>query len=309
MAKTIFEQVIYFPWTLYTLFVHPKFAVHRVFGAIYLVQWFAALYFYFADYQWFKSSNLIWALPLNGVIQSLTATYYFSFLPKKVDPGYYSDKSSLSYDFVKENIFFAVILMFQWLYYSDNFYLLIRKSVTGEYLFVFFPYLFRSLVPKSSFRDALNDTRNKSAQNKTFYIVVTWVTKVFYVWAKHYIGFFMNYMRFMDRISAEQQYHMYFLLIFSACATTISMFLHTLKFKGYIGPKTSYLIYMASYLATFYSFVRIGDVFLTSPDLVLLTLGGVVLNFGPVWLQWSYQFVVAATLCAMREGFIQQWVL
>lgn len=268
MSKTAFQQVVHFPWTLYNLFVHPKFAVHRVFGFVYLIQWFSSLYYYYADYEWYVNSHLVWSLPLNGVIQSLTATYYFSFLPKKVDPGYYSDKSALSYDFVKENIFFAVLLMFQFLYYSDNFYGLIRKSVTGEYLFVFFPYLFRSLVPKSSFRDSLNDPRNKSAQNKTFYIVVTWVTKIFYVWAKHYIGFFMNYMRFMGRINAEQQYHMYFLLIFSACATTISMFLHTLKFKGYIGPKTSYLLYMASYLATFYSFVRIGDVFFTSPDLV-----------------------------------------
>ena len=268
MSQTLIQKVINFPWTVYHLFVHPKFAVHRVFGFVYLIQWFAALYYYFADYNWFKDSFLIWSLPLNGVVQSLTATYYFSFLPKKVDPGYYSDKSALSYDFVKENIFFAIILMFQWLYYSDNFYGAIKKSVTGEYLFVFFPYMFRSLVPKSSFRDALNDPRNKSVQNKTFYIIVTWITKIFYVWAKHYIGFFMNYMRYMNRINAEQQYHMYFLLIFSACATTISMFLHTLKFKGYIGPKTSYLIYMSSYLATFYSFVRIGDVFLTSPDLV-----------------------------------------
>lgn len=302
VKRTVLEEVIYFPRTCYNLFVHPKFAVHRVFGFVYLLQWFSALYLYFADYDYFIKSPLIWSLPLNGVIQSLTATYYFSFLPKKVDPGYYSDRSALSYDFVKENIFFAVILMFQWLYYSDRFYPGIKKSITGEYIFVFFPYFFRGLVPKSSFRDALNDTRNKSAQNKTFYIIVTWVTKVFYMWAKHYIGFFMNYLRFMGRVSAEQQYHMYFLLIFSACATTISMFLHTLKFKGYIGPKTSYLLYMASYLATFYSFVRIGDVFLKSPDLVLLTLGGMLLNFAPVWTQWGYQIFAAAFLYGMREG-------
>lgn len=268
MAKSIIEQIISFPLTCFGLFVNHKFSVHRAFGFIYLVQWTLALYCYFSDYEWFLGSSLVWSLPLNGVIQSLSATYYFSFLPKKVDPGYYSDKSALSYDFVKENIFFAVILMFQWLYYSNDFYSLIKKSITGEYLFVFFPYFFRSLVPKSSFRDSLNDPRNKSAKNKTFYIVVTWVTKVFYVWAKHYIGFFLNYMRFMNRINAEQQYHTYFLLIFSACATTISMFLHTLKFKGYIGPKTSYILYMASYLATFYSFIRIRSVFYTSPDLV-----------------------------------------
>ena len=268
MGKSIIESIIHFPSACFHLFVDPKFAVHRVFGFVYLIQWFAALYLYYADYAYFSNSLLVWSLPLNGVVQSLSATYYFSFLPIKADPGYNSDKSALSYDFVKENIFFAVILMFQWLYYSDRFYDLIRKSITGEYVFVFFPYVFRSLVPKTSFRDSLNDTRNKSNQNKTFFIVVTWITKCFYVWAKHFIGFFMNYMRYMNRISAEQQYHMYFLLIFSACATTIAMFLHTLKFKGYIGPKTAYLLYMASYLATFYSFYCVREVFFTSPDLV-----------------------------------------
>jgi hypothetical protein len=268
----ILRQTINFPSTLYKLFVNKKFGVHRIFGFCYLVQWFASLYYYYADYDWYSKSFLIWSLPLNGVVQSITATYYFSFLPNKIDPGYYSDKSSLSYDFVKENIFFAVILMFQFLYYCDNYYQAIRQSVTGEYLFVFFPYFFRNLVPKSSFRDSINDPKNKSAKNKTFYFIVTWITKIFYVWAKHYIGFFMNYLRFLNRVTPEQQYHMYFLLIFSACATTISMFLHTLKFKGYIGPKTSYILYMMSYLATFYSFIKIRDVFFTSPDLVSFDL-------------------------------------
>lgn len=270
MSLTAFVRgIISFPSACFHLFVHPKFAVHRVFGLLYLVQWFASLYLYFADYDYFINSHLIWSLPINGVVQSLSATYYFSFLPNKPDPGYNSDKSALSYDFVKENIFFAVILAFQWLYYSDDFVGLIKKSITGEYIFVFFPYFFRGLVPKSSFRDSLNDKGNKSEKNRTFFMTVTWITKIFYVWAKHYIGFFMNYMRFMNRISPEQQYHMYFLLIFSACATTIAMFLHTLKFKGYIGPKTAYLLYMASYFATFYSFIRIREVFFTSPDLVI----------------------------------------
>lgn len=61
--------------------------------------------------------------------------------------------------------------------------------------------------------------------------------------------------RFVDRITPTQVRHIYLMLIFSAAATTISMFLHTLKFKKYIGPKTSYLWYMSSYLATFYSWV------------------------------------------------------
>jgi hypothetical protein len=91
----------------FTLFFSEKFSVHRVLGLAYLMQYCSAWYLYNSSYPTFLSSFLIWSLPLNGVIQSLTATYYFSFLPRKVDPGYYSDKAALSYDFVKVRHFLA----------------------------------------------------------------------------------------------------------------------------------------------------------------------------------------------------------
>ena len=62
-------------------------------------------------------------------------------------------------------------------------------------------------------------------------------------------SFFFNYLRYLDLVSHEERREMYMLLLFSAFATTISMFLHTLKFRGYIGPKTSFLIYMARSVA------------------------------------------------------------
>jgi hypothetical protein len=87
------------------------------------------------------------------------------------------------------------------------------------------------------------------------------------------------------------------------------MFLHTLKFKGYIGPRTSYLLYMTSYLMTFVSFYYIRGVFFTSPDLVLLCLGGIVVNFAPVWAQYAYQIFAACLLFAIREGHIEAWTV
>jgi hypothetical protein len=35
---------------------------------------------------------------------------------------------------------------------------------------------------------------------------------------------------------------------------------------------------------------------------VLLTFGGMVLNFAPVWLQWTYQIFAAGVLFGMRHG-------
>lgn len=65
------------------LFFAKKFFYHRVMGLVYLLQYAAAFVYYFADYKGFKASPLIWSLPLTGVIQSITAIYTFTFLPKR----------------------------------------------------------------------------------------------------------------------------------------------------------------------------------------------------------------------------------
>ena len=65
------------------LFFARKFFFHRVSGLIYLIQYALAFYLYFKDYNYFLKSPLVWSLPLNGVIQSVTAIYTFTFLPKK----------------------------------------------------------------------------------------------------------------------------------------------------------------------------------------------------------------------------------
>jgi hypothetical protein len=123
----------------------------------------------------------------------------FTFLPKKQqDPGYYGDKSTLSYNFIMENVYFAGLLLFQWLYMHDTYRSYIQNTIpiVIETSVVFLPYfLFRPLFPKTSFRDSLEKDRNKTDKNRTFFVVVTWVTKIFYVWAKHFIGFFLNYAR------------------------------------------------------------------------------------------------------------------
>jgi len=298
------------------LFFSRKFIIHRLTGLFYLIQYFAALFYYFYDYENFKNSVIIWLLPLTGLFQSVTAIYTFTFLPKKTnDGGYFGDKGTLSYNFIVENSFFALILLYQWVYYNDTIFGLFKSSVIIENAFCFFPYIIRILWPKTRIRDALQNTRNKSEQNYTFFIIVTWITKFFYVWAKHYIGYFLNYVRFLNRISEGEKYHIYLLLIFSAFATTVAVFLHTLKFKHYIDPRLSFLIYQASYFATFYGFYQISGIFLANWDLTLVVLVGLLLNFTDTKFQHSWQFVVAALLNMARfdympaamEGFLKAY--
>jgi hypothetical protein len=244
------------------LFFNSHFTIHRLFGLVYLVLYCYAWKEYLYNYEEFQNSFIIWGLPLNGLLQAITASYYFRFLPKKTkDPGYDSDKGPLSHAFVKENIFFSGLLLWQFVYYSKklgphNYYsqrALTEKSdasrsmyVIIEHFFVFLPYFIRPLFPKTSFRDYIHSTTNKSQKNAWF----TQITKIFYLWAKWYIGFFLNYLRYLNLVNDEHRREIYRLLLFSAFATTISLFLHTLKFKGYIGPKTSFVTYMVSYLVS-----------------------------------------------------------
>jgi len=293
------------PYWFFHLFFNVKFTVHRVLGLVYLISYVYAWYLYVYDYNTYRTSHVVWSLPINGLVQSLTATYYFSFLPRKVDPGYYSDKGALSYFFVAENIFFAAALAFAFLYNSEVFYPYFRSfpGTIAEHFFVFLPYFVRPLFPKTSFRDSLrNGAKNKTGANAAFFFVGTWMTKFFYVWAKWFIGFFLNYLRYADKFNEEQLHEMHRLLLFSAFATNISMFLHTLKFKGYIGPKTSFGTYIISYLCTFYSIICLGDLFFSSPILVGLAVVGMILNFGPVWAQHVWQIFAMGLLYGVRSG-------
>lgn len=290
------------------LFVPPqrKFIFHRIFGFCYLTQWFTSLVLFFTAYDYYASSPLTWTMPLNGLIQSITATYYFTFLPKnQEDGGFNSDKSVLSYKFVKENIFFAGLLLFQCLYYYDPSYRVIKELLPVELFLVFLPYILRQLFPKTSFRVAINTTSNKSKRNFRFFVITSWITKIFYVLAKHFIGFFFNYARFAERVQPDDHYWMHFLLIFGGFATTISMFLHTLKFKKYIGPRTAYLVYIASYAPMVFAILSLHGLMLRCLDLVTFTLIGVVLNFYPsIYVHQGYQAMVMAIMYAMRSGML-----
>ncbi|KAH8070224.1 hypothetical protein JL720_11780 [Aureococcus anophagefferens] len=306
---------------------------HRLLGLSYLVQWTYALVMYFADYAALRDGVVMYTLPLTGApprpeprraiatptptpagfAQAVVATRTFWFLPKKQrDPGYYTDKSTMSWSFIAENQYFAGLLLFQCVYMTGRARALLAGSAAGnavEAVMVALPYVVvRPCFPKTSFRDSLRggDGRkgNVSARNATFFRVQTWVTKTFYVFAKHFIGYFLNYARFLDRLDAAEIRHVHLMLVFSCFATTISMFLHTLKFKGYMGPRTAFLVYQASYLATFYSWYKLAPTVAKSPDLVAATLAGVAVNFMGRNAIRAYQAAVAVALFARRAGAV-----
>jgi len=269
------------------LFFHRKFIVHRVLGLSYLLQYAASVYCFFADFEGlYLASPLWWSLPVTGLVQSFTATYYFSFLPKKqADPGYYTATATLGYNFVKENIFYASILCFAFLYYNDTTYAWFKYFWPVEALFVFLPYTWRRIFPKTHMRNSLETTeKNKQNNKKTgfmyyFFFYLTWLTKIFYVWAKHYIGLFLNYVRFTNtHFTPEFQKDLYLIVICGAFATTIAMFLHTLRFKKYLPPVASFGLYVLSYMSTFYGYYLVAYIFLEMPLLTAAVFVGMMIN-------------------------------
>ena len=301
--------VVSFLVTPFHIYFDKRHQPHRILGLSYLLQWGYAFCAYFADYEGFRRGVIMFSLPLTGFVQSVVATRTFWFLPKKQkDPGYYSDKSTLTWSFVAENQFFSGILLWQCVYMHDGARDLLASTAAGnvvEAALVFLPYVaIRPFTPKTSFRDSLRGgdgkKGNKTKRNETFFYVQTWVTKIFYVFAKHFIGYFLNYARFLDRLDRGEIYHIHLMLVFSCFATTISMFLHTLKFRGYMGPRTSFLVYQASYLATFYSWYKLAPTVLASPDLVAATLVGVAVNFMGRNAIRAYQTAVLAALFYAR---------
>lgn len=180
---------------------HPaqrKHKFHRVGGFLFLVQYFYSIYLYLFSYDKFATTApFVWSMPLNGWIQAVSASLTFTFLPRKKEPGYtaFGDVGAISYFYVVENTFFSLLLLFAWCYYSKQLFPWIRSLWILELVFVFLPYLpiIRFQWPVSSFRDALATMdKGMSPANKRFFVVSTYVVKYFYIFAKHYVGFFVN---------------------------------------------------------------------------------------------------------------------
>jgi len=298
--------------TLGTGFIHlffsRHFRLHRVVGLTYLLIYTFLWFWFINDTAGYLQSYLTVILPILGVTQTIVAMSTFTFLPKNKEnsgkQGYFSDKNVMSYDFLCENIFFSGILLFQWVYYLDvniDSYLAMYKANTQlilklllliiENILVFLPYtLLRPFTPKTSFRDSIYNTYQITDYNKQFMFIAANMTRVFYVVAKHHLGFYLNYLRFLNWAGPTERYYVYLMLLYAAFATTIAMFLHTLKFKKYISARTAMITYIISYLLTLYSLARI--MLVTSPLLEIVILGGVIINFWPKRYQDVYQICV-----------------
>ena len=208
--------------------------------------------------------------------------------------GYFHNTKAMSHDFVVENAYFAGLLLFQSLYVS---FPLMRSHwafAPVEVVFVFLPYhTVREFFPKTSFRNSINHGKSMYAR----------VVKTFYVTAKHYSGYFVNYLCFLGILGSEPILHWALvrrLLILGGWGTTIAIFLQTLKFKKYISMTSAIILYVGSFPLFFLGYAALVVVAFEHVWLTALTAVGLAVNFGPRWSQVVWQLLVCGLLFYVR---------
>eukprot|EP00494_Astrolonche_serrata_P027997 UN28262 len=290
--------------TLKKLFVPARHRSHRLLGLCYLVQFCLAVYLYTTNFDRYLQSYLTFSLAMTGWLQSVNASLTFTFMPSSIVPGYVamSDKAPLSYLFIVENSFFAMLLFYQTLYMYEPTAPFIPKPV--EYLFVFFPYYIRPLWPKTSMRDSwAAQNKHSSDKNRYFNYISSLFVKAFYNFAKHYIGFFLNYLRFLGLIRYSDKWIIMGILLVGSYQTTVAIFLHTLSFKKYVDHRTASLAYTLSYSITIAYYIAFLPIITTYLDIFLIVFVGLVLNFGPKPIWHLYQFGIFVLLVFYRDTY------
>jgi hypothetical protein len=187
------------------------------------------------------------------VIQGYSAYFSFRVLPQLKDSGYYSDKGVMSRDFLHENIGFNLLCIFGAVYYDNDLRKVLVSNIGGritEFVFVFYPFvLIRPWFPITRFSDAGSRTNSRTIQNKRFYEIGTLLVKIFYLWAKYFLGFHLNFMFFLGLVKEENMRFVQGLHLLNTGTVAIAMFLHTLRFKKILDPKFAFSFYVAQIYA------------------------------------------------------------
>jgi len=259
-----------------------KFKAHRVGGFLFLVTYGLNIYCLFFEYETFIIYQLPVYLALLGFFQAVSATLTFTFLPKKIHSGYFSDKGVLSYYFIKENIYYQMITLFGSIYilnttFMNNYYLPIIVS----HIFLFLPYtIIRPFFPVT--RLTYNLTNNLEVitpENRLFYARSTIFIKYFYLYGKHIMGFGFNYLYYMNYVDDTQMKRWGWLLyLLNTGNVSISIFMHTLRFKRKLSPISAFSVYIIMSMLSFIALPNLMILLFSHKDILIYTITGLLIN-------------------------------
>jgi len=258
--------------------------VHRYMGLFWLIQYALVWVEFLTNYDGGGSLSLLpHTLALNGIVQGYSAYFSFKVLPELKDAGYYSDKGVLSRNFLHENIFYQSMCLFGSVYYDSGLRQTLQSTLPGritEMVFLFFPYaVIRPFFPITRFRDGgkQSKSRTEGALEK-FYSVGTTMIKIFYLWAKYFLGFHINFMTYLGLIKPENLVFVHGLYLLNAGTVSLGVYLHTLRFKKILPAWFTFSFYLCQIYATFSALPYAFDTFMGHPKLCLVSLSGLLCN-------------------------------
>jgi len=260
-----------------------KHKIHRYFGLLYLFQ-YGYGWVYFAKYydQGYEHSLLPHMITLNGLVQVHSAYFSFKVLPESKDAGYISDKAVLSRTFIHENSYFQLLCAFGSFYYIPSAVASLQSTLLGkcvEHLFLFYPYVFiRPWFPITSFKDAGTGNKGRSLKNQRFYEMSTTAIKIFYLWSKYFLAFYINFLCFLNLTSEEDMKFIRGLFLLNVGTVSLGIFLHTLRFRKVLPPQVTMSVYLVQIYLTFSAIPFLKHLFLGHKALVGLCLGGMICN-------------------------------
>jgi hypothetical protein len=188
----------------------------------------------------------------------------------------------MSRSFVHENIYFTLMCFWASTYYHAGHRSTLRAHPIGriaEAAFIFFPYIVvRPFFPLTRFKDAGTTYKGRSEKNEKFYEIGTTMVKIFYLWAKYFLGFFVNFMVYLDLVTPETWKLLRGMFLLNLGTVSLAMFLHTLRFKKILPPKFTFTLYLMQIYATFSGLPLAIQMFLAHPKLCALCLAGLLCN-------------------------------
>lgn len=241
-----------------------KHLVHRYMGMAYLLQYFAVWIEFVTNYQHHAADSVLpHFIALNGIVQGYSAFFSFKVLPDLDDPGYYSDKAVASRKFVHENIYFSLLVVWGSIFYNEGWRDKMQAHPLGqavEIVFCFFPYvMIRPFFPTTAFSSAGSGRRSRSDKNEAFYRYGTLAVKIFYLWAKYFLGFFVQFLWMMHKTTEQQSQFIKGMFLLNEGTISIAIFLHTLRFKGVLPAKLTFSLYLMQIYAYVLLFVWIEE--------------------------------------------------
>ena len=193
-----------------------------------------------------------------------------------------SYQAVVSRNFVHENIFFTLYSVFGSFYYNHSVRENWKNSFGGQLIelaFIFWPYVaVRLFFPMTRFSNAGNTKKGRTERNERFYTIGTLTVKIFFLWAKYFLGFFVNNLAYLGLYTPAQWKFVHGMFLLNLGTVSISIFLHTLRFKKVLPAKLTFSLYLMQIYATFSAIPLAYDLFLSHRKLCGLSALGLLVN-------------------------------